>query len=112
MEVLQLLAEGKAIPTIALELLMSRSTVKTHLLKMYDKLGVRCRSRAVAAGFEWGLLLTDRDRDRANHDQDTFRAGYQAGRAAAGEVAERALQAGLAAAGEAMERALKEARDA
>ena len=35
---------------------ISEATVKTHLLHVYDKLGVNDRAAAVAVGFQRGLL--------------------------------------------------------
>ena len=43
----------------AAKLFISEATVKTHLLHVYAKLGVRDRAAAVAAAFERGLLGGD-----------------------------------------------------
>ncbi len=44
---------------VATKLFISEATVKTHLLHVYAKLGVRDRAAAVAAAFERGLLGGD-----------------------------------------------------
>lgn len=43
----------------AARLLISESTVRTHVLHIYGKLGVNDRAAAVAAGFRRGLLDPD-----------------------------------------------------
>ena len=45
-------------PEVGWELLVSEATVKTHLLHLYLKLGVRDRAAAVLVAFERGLLGT------------------------------------------------------
>jgi DNA-binding NarL/FixJ family response regulator len=56
LEVLRLVAEGATNQAAARRLLVSETTVKTHLLHIYSKLGVRDRASAVAAAFKRGLL--------------------------------------------------------
>jgi DNA-binding NarL/FixJ family response regulator len=56
LEVLTLIAQGCANRETAQRLFISEATVKTHLLHVYAKLGVRDRAAAVAAAFERGLL--------------------------------------------------------
>lgn len=46
-ELLQLLARGNSNKEIAAELFISQSTVKTHLIHIYDKLGVDNRTAAI-----------------------------------------------------------------
>jgi DNA-binding NarL/FixJ family response regulator len=46
-EVLQLLKEGLSIHQVARRLFLSESTVKTHVAKLYDKLGATNRAQAV-----------------------------------------------------------------
>jgi len=41
---------------VASQLFISEATVKTHLLHIYDKLGVNDRAAAVAAAYERGLI--------------------------------------------------------
>jgi len=55
-EVLALVARGTANRAIAEQLFVSEATVKTHLVHIYDKLGVPDRAAAVAAGYERGIL--------------------------------------------------------
>jgi two-component system, NarL family, nitrate/nitrite response regulator NarL len=55
-EILVHVAEGRSAPEIARRLHLSTATVKTHLLHLYDKLGVADRAAAVAEGMRRGLL--------------------------------------------------------
>jgi DNA-binding NarL/FixJ family response regulator len=55
-QVLKLVAEGQSNPTIASTLFLSEATVKTHLLHVFEKLGVSDRTRAVTRAMELGLL--------------------------------------------------------
>lgn len=55
-EVLRLVALGTANKQIAVQLGIGESTVKTHLLNVFDKLGVTDRTRAVTLAMERGLL--------------------------------------------------------
>ena len=55
-EVLRLVASGHSNKQIAAALGIGESTVKTHLLKVFDKLGVADRTRAVTLAMERGLL--------------------------------------------------------
>ena len=55
-QVLALVADGKSNPSIALALFVSEATVKTHLLHVFEKLGVNDRTRAVTRAMELGLL--------------------------------------------------------
>ncbi|OEY04547.1 response regulator transcription factor [Corynebacterium sp. Marseille-P4321] len=56
LEVLQLVAAGKSNREIGAELMLSEATVKSHLVHIYDKLGVRSRTSAVASAREQGVL--------------------------------------------------------
>lgn len=56
LEVLRLVADGATNRAVARNLFVSEATVKTHLLHLYDKLGVRDRAAAVAVAYERGLL--------------------------------------------------------
>lgn len=55
-EVLLLLREGKSVPAVAAELFVSLSTAKTHVARLYDKLGARNRAQALIAAVRLGLL--------------------------------------------------------
>jgi DNA-binding NarL/FixJ family response regulator len=54
--VLRYLPTNLSIPEIAAQLSLSRHTVKSHAVAIYRKLGVTCRSGAVAVARELGLL--------------------------------------------------------
>jgi DNA-binding CsgD family transcriptional regulator len=56
-EVLQLLARGLSNKEMARTLSVSENTVKTHLANLYEKLGARRRTEAVAAARRLGLDL-------------------------------------------------------
>ncbi len=56
LQVLGAIARGGTNREVARELLVSEATVKTHLLHLYPKLGVRDRAAAVRVAFERGLL--------------------------------------------------------
>lgn len=56
LEVLQLVAAGSSNREIGQDLMLSEATVKSHLVHIYDKLGVRSRTSAVAAARELGVL--------------------------------------------------------
>ena len=55
-EVLSLVAEGHTNGRIASTLFISEATVKTHLLRIFEKLGVSDRTRAVTLAMERGIL--------------------------------------------------------
>jgi DNA-binding NarL/FixJ family response regulator len=56
LQVLAAIARGGTNREVARDLLVSEATVKTHLLHLYPKLGVRDRAAAVRVAFERGLL--------------------------------------------------------
>ena len=56
LDVLRLAADGMAIKAIADEIFVGVTTVKTHLQRVYEKLGVNDRAGAVAAAMRRGLL--------------------------------------------------------
>lgn len=55
-QILRLIAKGHSAPQIGRELHLSTGTVKTHILHLYDKLGVSERAAAVAEAMRQGLL--------------------------------------------------------
>ncbi|NUT51306.1 MAG: response regulator transcription factor [Saccharothrix sp.] len=55
-EIVQLLAEGLINRQIAARLFISEATVKTHLIHIYDKLGVDSRAAAVAVAAERRII--------------------------------------------------------
>ena len=58
-EVLQHLAAGGSVAQVASALFMSESTVKTHIGKVYDKLGANNRAAAIMAAVRLGLVTPD-----------------------------------------------------
>lgn len=55
-EILRLLAEGMGNKEIGKRLFITEATVKTHLQRIYAKLGVETRTAAVTAGVERGVI--------------------------------------------------------
>ncbi|KRQ30116.1 MULTISPECIES: response regulator [Mycobacteroides] len=55
-EVLQMIADGLTVPAMAKQLFLAPSTVKTHVQRLYEKLGVGDRAAAVAEAMRRGLL--------------------------------------------------------
>jgi DNA-binding NarL/FixJ family response regulator len=60
-EVLGLAARGNTNREIGRAMHVSEATVKTHLLRAYDKLGVNDRTAAVVTALQRGLLVLDDD---------------------------------------------------
>lgn len=58
-EVLTLLKDGLSVSQVGRRLFMSESTVKTHVAKIYDKLGATNRAQALMAALRQGLIATD-----------------------------------------------------
>ncbi|MHB0875030.1 MAG: response regulator [Anaerolineae bacterium] len=56
MEVLQLLASGASNKAIAGQLALTENTVKSHISRIFDKLGVQNRAEAVSTAIKRGLL--------------------------------------------------------
>lgn len=59
-EVLLLLVEGRSNRDIGTELFVSEATVKTHVMAVFRKLGLRDRVQAVIFGYESGLVRPSR----------------------------------------------------
>lgn len=56
LEILELIAEGLSNKEIATRVFVSENTVKTHLNRVFDKLGARRRTQAVQLGKEFRLI--------------------------------------------------------
>jgi DNA-binding CsgD family transcriptional regulator len=56
LEVLELAADGRSAPMIAIELSVSVATVRTHFGHIYEKLGVGDRAAAVAKALRLGMI--------------------------------------------------------
>ena len=59
-EVLELVARGGSNKELARDLHLSEATVKSHLIHIFDKLGVADRTAAVTVALERGVLRLDR----------------------------------------------------
>jgi DNA-binding NarL/FixJ family response regulator len=58
-EILSLLAEGLGVTPIARRLYISESTAKTHISKLYEKLGAANRAQAIMRAVQAGLISAD-----------------------------------------------------
>ncbi len=58
-EVLNLLADGLGVAQISRQLYISESTTKTHISKLYEKLGAGNRAQALMTALRLGLLKRD-----------------------------------------------------
>ena len=56
---LGLLAEGYGVGPIARRLFISESTTKTHISKIYDKLGAGNRAQAIMKAIQAGLITPE-----------------------------------------------------
>jgi DNA-binding NarL/FixJ family response regulator len=57
-QVLDLLAEGHGVAAIAKKLYISESTTKTHISKLYEKLGAGNRAQALMSALKLGLIAS------------------------------------------------------
>lgn len=55
-QILRLIADGRSVPEMAAELYLAQTTVKTHIRRLYEKLGVSDRGAAVAQAMRTHLL--------------------------------------------------------
>jgi len=60
LEVLERLTVGDSVAGMAKRLYMSESTAKTHIAKVYAKLGVHNRAGAVMAAIQLGFVSSER----------------------------------------------------
>ena len=58
-QILEQLAEGVSVAVLAQRLFISQSTAKTHMSKLYDKLGAQNRTQAIMAAVRLGLVKAD-----------------------------------------------------
>jgi DNA-binding NarL/FixJ family response regulator len=56
-EVLTLIGAGRSNPEIAAELVLGEGTVKTHVNRIFAKLGLRDRAAAIVLAFDAGLVV-------------------------------------------------------
>ncbi|GAB4209595.1 MAG: response regulator transcription factor [Roseiflexaceae bacterium] len=56
LEVLRLLVAGASNKAVAAKLSLSENTIKSHISRIFDKLGVQSRAEAVAVALQRGLL--------------------------------------------------------
>jgi len=55
-QILRLIADGKSVPEMAGELFVAQTTIKTHIRRLYEKLGVSDRGAAVAQAMRNHIL--------------------------------------------------------
>jgi two-component system, NarL family, nitrate/nitrite response regulator NarL len=55
-QILWLIADGKSVPDMAAELYLAQTTIKTHIRRLYEKLGVSDRGAAVAQAMRNHML--------------------------------------------------------
>lgn len=60
-QVLDLLAEGLGVAAVSRHLFISDSTTKTHIARLYEKLGAANRAQAIMNAVKAGLLARDDD---------------------------------------------------
>jgi DNA-binding NarL/FixJ family response regulator len=58
-EILQHLADGVSVAVLSKRLYISQSTAKTHMSKLYEKLGAQNRTQAIMAAIRLGLVKAD-----------------------------------------------------
>jgi DNA-binding NarL/FixJ family response regulator len=63
-EVLSLLADGLGVAQISRQLYISESTTKTHISKLYEKLGAGNRTQALMTALRLGLISSEQTRGK------------------------------------------------
>ncbi len=59
LEVLRLIGRGKSNREVAADLILGENTVKTHVSRIFSKLGLRDRAQAVVVAYETGLVVPE-----------------------------------------------------
>ncbi len=62
LQVLTLLADGLNVAALAKTLFISESTAKSHIARIYEKLGAANRTQALMTALKLGVLTNDQDR--------------------------------------------------